>query len=197
MSEKSPPKTEKAWLTNLADTLNSVVCHDVSGQQIEFSAACDKVRDLILAVRAEGRRIYWVGNGGSAALCSHLSQDFFNKLKVRSQVFSDHAQNTCLANDFGYEHAYRIQVERFVEKGDLLIAVSSGGNSKNILNSVEQARSQGARIVALSGFGADNKLRQQKVDVSFYLNSNLYGIVEVGHECIIHSILETTWLRER
>lgn len=196
MSERDPLFTEKVWLSKFTEALNSVECH-AAGAKIDYYVGCEKVRELLKTVRAEGKRVYWVGNGGSAAVCSHLSQDIFNKLRIKSHVFSDHSQTTCLANDFGYENVFKIQLERYFERGDLLIAISSGGNSKNILLSVEHARAAGGRVVALSGFSPDNLLRKQTTDVSFHLPSSMYGIVEVGHEAIIHGILETLWMRER
>lgn len=189
-------ETTLQWLDNLHETIKSAVCK-TRGKSCSFEAACKSSQDLIESVRREKKRIWWAGNGGSAAICSHLSQDVMNKLGIHSFFYGDTALLTCMANDFGYENVYSRPMENFVEPGDLMIAVSSSGNSQNILNCAELAKDKGMRLITLSGMKETNPLFQAPSDVSFLLLSDLYGIVETGHEAVLHGIIETLWIKTR
>lgn len=144
---------------------------------------------LIMGCRAQGKSVYLVGNGGSAAIASHMSNDIANCLGIRSSGWSDTSMITCLANDHGYEQWVAKMVERDLVDGDLLIAISSSGNSQNILNGVEQAKQQGGSVVTLSGFSADNRLRQQG-SLNLWVDSDNYNIVEGAHQFLIAAAIE-------
>ena len=92
---------------------------------------------------------------------------------------------TCISNDYGYEHVYEKQLAQFIEKEDVLIAISSSGNSKNIINAATFAKNKGAHVITLSGFSENNRLRQIG-DYNLWLNANDYGQVEIGHAFILH-----------
>jgi D-sedoheptulose 7-phosphate isomerase len=107
---------------------------------------------------------------------------------------NDPAILTCLANDYGYEFVFAKQLDWHAKDGDILVAISSSGRSKSILNGVTAARRKGCRILTFSGFGADNPLRQMG-DINIYVESSVYGFVELGHLAILHGVLdiETGW----
>lgn len=104
-------------------------------------------------------------------------------------MLTDPALITCLANDFGYEHVYSFALAAMVAPGDLLVAISSSGKSPNILNGVGAAKSAGASVVTLSGFGAANPLRSLG-DVNLYVDSMDYGTVELEHAAILHRLTD-------
>lgn len=186
-------KNANHWL----ESLNQVLCdtkNRLVGIDTSFDEAARGVQRMFKQAQKEDRSIYWVGNGGSSAICSHLSQDVFNKLKIRSHYFNDSSLMTCMANDFGYENVYARILTLYARKGDILIAISSSGNSQNILNAVGVAKEKSMQVISLSGMRESNKLWASKSDVAFFLDSDLYGIVEVGHEAILHGIIETLWL---
>ncbi len=114
----------------------------------------------------------WMKNGGFHALS-----------------LIDGAVLTCLANDLGYDQVFSKQIEMHANSGDLLIAISSSGNSHNILNAVAAARRLDAAVVTLSGFQPDNKLRQLG-DINFYVPNRSYGFVEIAHLAICHAALD-------
>ena len=187
----------KAWLGQLAQVLSQGKAK-VAGKECSLERALQAVQDTFIEVRSKNKAVWWVGNGGSSALCSHLSQDLLNKLKMRSQSMSDVSLLTCMANDFGYEQVYARPLETLAQEGDLLIAVSSSGKSKNILNCVELTKRKKMPLISLSAFEANNPLWQMSdCGVSFYLNCDLYGLVEVGHEALLHSAIETLFLKEK
>ncbi|KAB8036818.1 SIS domain-containing protein [Silvanigrella paludirubra] len=184
------------WMNCLSTVLNKVETK-IEGNISSFDESYLYCLNLFEKVKASGNRVWWVGNGGSAAMCSHLSQDLMNKLKIKSLFLNDPALITCMANDFGYENVYSKPLNLMAEPNDILIAISSSGNSQNILSCVQLAKSKDMKVISLSGFSNENKLWNTYSDISFYLNSQLYGIVEVGHEALIHAIIETIFINQK
>lgn len=131
----------------------------------------------------------FIGNGGSAGIASHMAIDFSKNGSMRATAFNDGAALTCLANDFGYEFAFAKQVEFHAVSGDVLVAISSSGKSKSIVNAVHSARRSGCSVLTYSGFDAGNPLRSMG-DVNFYVESHEYGLVELAHASLIHAIVD-------
>lgn len=151
----------------------------------------DHDRAVTLAIEAkEARnRFFFIGNGGSAAIASHMAADWLKTSGVAAMCFNDAALMSCLANDVGYEEAFSRPLRLHGVKGDLLFAISSSGRSKSIINAVEVAYGLGMKTITLSGFLPDNRLRAMG-DVNFYVSANRYGTIEVAHHAICHSILD-------
>ena len=124
-----------------------------------------------------------IGNGGSAAIMSHLQNDLSKSAGIRAMVFTDASLLTATANDHGYGRVYEGPIELWADTGDVLIAVSSSGKSENILRGVRAARTGGAKIITLSGFSPENPLRKLG-DLNFYVASPKYGEVEVCHNVL-------------
>jgi D-sedoheptulose 7-phosphate isomerase len=139
---------------------------------------------------AAGKKLMFVGNGGSAAVASHMAQDYSKSGGMRSLAFNDASALTAFGNDLGYENVFAKHVEIHGAAGDLLIAISSSGRSPNILNAVAAARQLGCGVVTLSGFEPDNPLRRLG-DYNLYVPSSSYGFVEIAHLAVCHCILDT------
>lgn len=157
----------------------------------EYFNSSEFIRDYERAIRLieKASRIFFIGNGGSNAICSHMAEDFMKIGGKPTFTFSDPALITCFSNDFGYENAMKEWIKFHIKEGDLLVAISSSGESKNITNCVEFVKSRSGKIITLSGFKQNNKLSTLG-DINFHLNSTSYGIVECFHEIILHSILD-------
>jgi D-sedoheptulose 7-phosphate isomerase len=151
--------------------------------------AINEVMALARRAHAAGNKLIFVGNGGSAAIASHMATDYSKNGDVRSIALNDSAMLTCLGNDLGYERVFAKQIELHARPGDLVIAISSSGRSANILNAVKAARSAKCTVVTFSGFTDDNPLRGLG-DINFYIASDRYGFVEIGHLTICHAILD-------
>jgi D-sedoheptulose 7-phosphate isomerase len=160
-----------------------------NGASIERDAAIVQVIGLAQGTHANGGRVWFIGNGGSAAIASHMANDYTKNGGIRSSAITDAAVLTCLANDFGYENVYAKAIELQAEGRDGLVAISSSGNSPNIINAVSIARKLGCWVVTLSGFCKTNKLRALG-DLNFYIDLDNYGHVEVGHLVLLHAILD-------
>lgn len=134
-------------------------------------------------------KIIFVGNGGSAAIASHMAEDYTKNGGIRAIAFNDATLLTCLANDYGYDLALAKAVGFYADRGDLLVAISSSGKSVNILEAVHEAHDKKCQVITLSGFGADNILRQYG-DLNFWVPAQAYGFVEITHLSILHGLLD-------
>jgi D-sedoheptulose 7-phosphate isomerase len=143
--------------------------------------------EMFTHIRERGYNLYLIGNGGSAAVASHATTDFFNVAKIRATTLHESSLITCMANDFGYENAYARMIEQMVKPGDIVIAISSSGQSRNIRNAASVGSAAGAYVVTLSGFAHDNPLRFLG-DLNIWLDSKDYGLVEIGHQFILHNL---------
>lgn len=195
MNEPLTDHSYVGWLTDFNDVLMKSRCR-LNVKDADLEVGFNAIAALLTDLRARNGALWWVGNGGSSAICSHLSQDALNKLSIRSSVLSDASLMTCMANDYGYAHIYSKPLEKMAQKGDMLIAISSSGRSENILNCVRFANENGLKLVTLSAFDEGNPLWHSEADVSLYLPTKLYGHAEVGHEALLHAVLETLYLRE-
>ena len=131
----------------------------------------------------------FIGNGGSASIASHQAIDYLKNGGIRALALNDSAALTCLSNDCGYAEVFAKQIEKHGRSGDMLVAISSSGQSDNILHAVEAARARRMTVVTFSGFNPDNPLRSLG-DVNFYVDSDQYGFVELAHLTLIHAILD-------
>lgn len=177
------------YFTALAGHLTQAVATSASGTTLEMAAAVNQAMATASRTHAEGNKLIFVGNGGSAAIASHMATDYSKNGGIRSLAFNDGAMLTCLGNDFGYDQVFAKQIEFHARAGDLVIAISSSGRSVNILNAVKSARASKCSVITFSGFTADNPLRGLG-DINFYIASDRYGFVEIGHLTICHAILD-------
>ena len=163
----------------------------VDSKQIEAAQAA--LMDLSQA----GKRVYVVGNGGSAAIADHLCCDWTKGTHcaghsaIRTQSFSSNvALYSAIANDYGFENVFSTQVEFFGEAGDILVAISSSGNSQNILSAAKAARERGMTVIGLSGFSGGKLVEAS--DIALHVNIDNYGIVEDAHQALMHIIAQFT-----
>jgi D-sedoheptulose 7-phosphate isomerase len=162
---------------------------DQAGRRSDTEAAMVATVDLLKDLRSAGGRLYLVGNGGSAGVASHAITDFLNVAKLRAMTLHEPALLTCMSNDFGYEVAFARILATLASPGDVLIAISSSGQSANIRNAAMEMRKLGGKTVTLSGFKRDNPLRALG-ELNFWLDSTDYGMVEIGHQFVLHNIAD-------
>ena len=117
-----------------------------------------EIGELLLKVKAEGRTVFLIGNGGSAATASHVTNDLVKGCRVgetpgfRAFCLSDsNALVTCLANDFSYEEIYTILLRTYAKRGDVVLAFSGSGNSPNIVHALKTASKMGLTTVGFGG----------------------------------------------
>jgi D-sedoheptulose 7-phosphate isomerase len=157
--------------------------------------ALDQARHVVESTASNGKRIYAIGNGGSAAIADHLCCDWTkgthvhgnDSLKAQS-LSANVALYSAIANDYGFERVFSTQLEFLGQEGDLLVAISSSGNSANIAAAVEMAHGIGMSSIGLSGFegGRLKEIAQVKLHVA----ACNYGIVEDAHQVLMHVLAQ-------
>jgi D-sedoheptulose 7-phosphate isomerase len=180
VARTSSPAT--AYLADLSHTLR-LVPEEPLAEAIE----------ALLAARRSGRRVFVMGNGGSAATASHFVCDLVKTASVAGRrplrVFGL-TDNTPLltawANDAAYERAFAEQVAALVEADDVVIAISASGNSPNILAGLRAAAERGARTIGLVGF--DGGHAGDLVDIAIIVPCRDYGQIEDAHAAIGHAM---------
>jgi D-sedoheptulose 7-phosphate isomerase len=157
-----------------------------------------KLRKYFRDVHKRGGKLIFVGNGGSAAIASHMAVDYTKNGGIRAIALNDAPTLTCLANDFGYENVFAKQLEYYATYKDVVVIVSSSGKSENILRAAKMCDSFGlgekvgdgidCHLVTFSGMNPANHLRRVG-DLNFYVPAADYGLVELSHLCILHSVV--------
>jgi D-sedoheptulose 7-phosphate isomerase len=189
-------QSAKAYFRDLKGVIDSIAAADGEGVPIDFDLGMEKSCDMVLALERAGKKLMFIGNGASAAISSHMAADFLKNGGIETMAFNDGPLLTCMGNDYGYKHVFEKPIERMAHEGDLLIAISSSGNSENILLGVNAARSKGCKIITLSGFSSNNPLSSLG-KVNFYAPWQEYGPVEVVHHAICHCLLDMTVHRKK
>ena len=161
----------------------------IDSEQLEQTAS------MVWAAHKAGKKIIIAGNGGSAAMASHVAVDLTKAACIRAINFNEADLITCFANDYGYENWVGKALEAYADKGDLVILISSSGTSHNILNAAEKGNEMGLSVITVSGFLTDNPLRKLG-DLNLWVDSTEYNIVEMTHHvwlvAIIDYLIETT-----
>ena len=169
-----------------------------SGVKVKWQDYDEGIKLLVDTFSAHKKRksqLFFIGNGGSSAIASHMTADFMKNGGMNTYSLYDNAVTTCMGNDYGYEYIFSRPMEFLVREGDLVAAISSSGNSANIINAIETARSKGASVVTFTGFEPDNKAKQMG-DVNVYVPCKKYGIVESIHNLMLQQIVDLIMERD-
>ena len=137
------------------------------------------------------RRIIILGNGGSNSVASHISQDYMKFHKKKVSILSDPSMITMLTNDFGYEFAYQKFLEYYVEDDTLVVIISSGGESPNMLKCVDWCEDKKVPYGVLTGFKSDNTIRGEATSAlwNYHIASDSYGVVECVNQIFLHGVV--------
>jgi len=179
----------RSYFATLSGLLDGAEVTAASGERVDYAEAINRFIGWAHSAHDAGNKLIFVGNGGSAAIASHMATDYSKNGDIRALALNDGAMLTCLGNDLGYDRVFAKQIELHARSGDVLVAISSSGRSANILNAVAAARSRHCRIITLSGFKPDNPLRRLG-DLNFYIASERYGFVEIGHLTICQAVVD-------
>ena len=156
----------------------------------EITEELVKVRNLLLEVSSNNKKVLIFGNGGSAAIASHFSVDLTKNAKLRCLNFNEASLITCFANDYGFDHWVEKAVDFYGDEGDLLIVISSSGQSQNMINAVKAARNGNFHsIITLSGFSEENPLKKLG-DINLWVDNKSYNFVENTHQIWLLAIVD-------
>ena len=180
--QSNPLSTAKDYFASLQGVL----------AQVDL-ALIDRMTDAIWKVYEQGGTLYIFGNGGSAALASHLACDYGkgtvapNRKRFRAISIGDNVPlMTALANDLSYEDIFSEQLADLAQKGDAVLAISGSGNSPNVVKGLEQARNLGLQTFAVTGYSGGRV--KPLADICFVVPSDNMQHIEDLHLCATHAI---------
>jgi D-sedoheptulose 7-phosphate isomerase len=161
----------------------------------DHADALASVCEAVVNALAEGKTIYTCGNGGSAAEAMHLTEELIGFYRARQRpaqkaicLNGDPTALTCIANDVGFEHIFARQVEALLNAGDVLIALTTSGNSANIVNALHAARARGATTIGLLGRGGG--ACAELCDKAIIIDDEDTAHIQEAHLVIVHLVCE-------
>ena len=160
-----------------------------------YDAGMRMLIDVFTEHKLKQAHLFFIGNGGSSAIASHMTADFMKNGGMNTYSLYDNAVTTCMGNDYGYEYIFSHPLRFLGDEGDLLVAISSSGNSKNIVNAIQVAQEKKLRIVTLSGFQKNNRIINRGI-YNIYVPSSHYGMVESIHNLILQQIVDAIKQRD-
>lgn len=172
-------------LSLLTEVLSDLKITDERGSILDCQAGFEALLRLTMEAGKKHDNIFLIGNGASASMASHIAADLCKNAHLSTEVFSDSSLLTAVANDVGTDHLFAVPLQRRGKKDDILVAISSSGQSKNILEAVKPARKIGMKIVTFSAMKPDNPLRKLG-DLNFYVKAETFGLAESAHAVLLH-----------
>tara|TARA_Y100001970_G_C14024726_1_gene745404 strand:+ start:248 stop:814 length:567 start_codon:yes stop_codon:yes gene_type:complete len=146
-------------------------------------------KDLIIEAKKNKAKIMIFGNGGSAAIASHVSVDLTKSAKVRAVNFNEADLITCFSNDYGYERWVEKAISFYADPKDIVILISSSGKSLNMINACNFAKKKNLKIITLTGLEKNNPLSKIG-NINFWVDSKSYNFVENVHQTWLLAIVD-------
>ena len=140
--------------------------------------------------KSKGNSIFIFGNGGSAAIASHVAVDFSKNAKTNMMTFNEYDHITCLSNDYGFNQWIAKTLEMYAKDRDMVILISSSGKSQNMVNAANYAKANQISVVTFTGFDSDNPLKAVG-DMNFWVDSKAYNIIEMIHQIWLLSVCDS------
>jgi D-sedoheptulose 7-phosphate isomerase len=140
-----------------------------------------EVRDIFLKTSKKRGKILIFGNGGSAAIASHVSVDLTKNAQIRTVNFNESDLITCFSNDYGYDRWIEKTIDFYADRNDTLVLISSSGKSKNMINACKAAKRKKIKVISFTGHAKNNPL-SKIVNLSLWVNSKAYNFVENTHQ---------------
>lgn len=189
-------ETWRTYLKMVWDVLAGVIVTDRDARAMDAEEGFALWTKMAIDLSASNS-LHLIGNGASASMASHFAADITKNCGIRADVFSDAALITALGNDYGFENAYAVALNRYGLKGDLLIAISSSGASPNIVNACHEAARLGAAVVTITAKKDDNPVRRLG-DLNFYVPAATFSLAESAHAVVLHHWTDRLeWIHKR
>lgn len=180
----------KSYIDVIYRGLEELAVTDGNGQRIHIEDGMRIWTDRVQQMRQDtGGLIFFCGNGASASMAEHMSHDWFQNAMINTTTCGEVTHITAISNDINYEEVFSYRIKRILSERDMLVGISSSGNSSNIVNAVSAAVENGAFTITISGMEEDNRIRSMG-DLNFYVPLKHYGEVESAHAVLLHSVLD-------
>ena len=185
MPDNKTNKSDKNFVKNYLEDFSLLIKSD--------ETIVDKIvlaKNILLDIKNKNGKIMIFGNGGSAAIASHVSVDLTKNANIRSVNFNEADLITCFSNDYGYEKWVEKAIDFYADSSDALILISSSGKSQNMINACTAARNKKiSKIITFTGHDKNNPLSKLG-DINFWINSKAYNFVENTHQVWLLTIVD-------
>lgn len=180
----------EGYLYQVTEALKNIQVTNQNGKAIATDYALEQLANRVKEIQTNQQGlIFFCGNGASATMAEHFSHDWFQNARVNTYTCSETAHITAIANDISFENIFSYRIERIFSSKDILVTISSSGNSPNIINAIHEARKKKGFIITISGKKEDNESRGLG-DLNFYVPLQTYGMVESAHAILLHAALD-------
>lgn len=159
---------------------------------IKDSSVIDELvnlKTLFQNASKKGKKVILAGNGGSAAMASHVAVDITKNAGIRAITFNEYDLITTLANDYGYENWISKGIDLYYDPGDVVVIISASGQSENAVKAAQKAKELGLKTITFSGFNNDNPLKNIG-DINLWVDAQIYNIVEMTHHIWLLAIVD-------
>lgn len=176
------------WLEkchHLGECLRDLAVSDDGGRGLQPDRGFEMWLERTIEIGRSGGTVFFIGNGASASMASHFATDLAKTAYIRTRTFFDLSLLTAVGNDLCFEEVFSSPLRTFMAGGDMLVAISSSGESPNILRGVKQALEMGGYVVTHSAMSPENRLRKMGM-INFYVSAKTYGLAESSHGAILH-----------
>ena len=180
----------------LVECLNKVRILDKDGTDMTYEHGINQIYLKLCECKERNRTLFFCGNGGSAGIAQHMTADFLKNGRIRTIDMYSQPIMTCLSNDFGYDCVFSYQLENIAFEKDLMIAISSSGESENIHRAIRTIKELGGDVITFTGFSENNRIHKEG-SINLYVPSYSYGIVESIHNLILQEIVDLIFEKNR
>jgi D-sedoheptulose 7-phosphate isomerase len=159
-----------------------------------YEPVVERIARTLIAAFAAGRKVLWMGNGGSAADAQHLAAEFSGRFLRERRALPSEALSvnssavTAISNDYGYDRVFARQVEAFAQPGDVVVGITTSGNSRNVVLGLEEAKRMGATTIAFSGNGGGKV--SEIADITLVGPDGYSALVQEVHITLGHIICD-------
>jgi D-sedoheptulose 7-phosphate isomerase len=149
----------------------------------------DRISKILVSANKKNKKVIIFGNGGSAAISSHVSVDLTKNARIRCMNFNEADLLTCFSNDFGYHKVFSKSLEFYADNGDVVIIISASGKSKNLIEAAKICKRKKMTLCTLTGFSKSNPLKKMG-NINLWVNSRSYNIIENIHQIWLLSVVD-------
>ncbi|MDE7204410.1 MAG: SIS domain-containing protein [Lachnospiraceae bacterium] len=183
------------YINELIHTLEQTRVYIENDTELNYDTGMRTLVECFSRHKKADTQIFFIGNGGSSAIASHMTADFMKNGGMKTYSLYGNAVTTCMGNDYGYEYVFSRPLEFLGQENDLLVAVSSSGNSQNIVNAINTANAKNMETITFTGFKKDNKSKQLGT-INVYVPSEKYGVVESIHNLMLQQVVDLIMERD-
>jgi D-sedoheptulose 7-phosphate isomerase len=191
MNQNQQMQTSDVWLSSLTEATDVLNRFIADPEQLR---KCEAFSKLLTETFRSGGKLFTCGNGGSHCDAMHFAEEFTGRYRkdrapLGALALGDPSHVTCVSNDYGFNEIFSRQLIGMARRGDLLVGLSTSGNSENVIRAVTAAKEIGVKSVAL--LGRDGGKLKELADLAIVIPANTSDRIQEMHIKIIHTVIET------